>query len=348
MKFGPVRVEDAVGSILAHKLVDQDGKKILGKGLFLSEEHVATLISHGLKEVIVASLASEDLHENQAAERIAQAILGNGVRLAATSSGRASLLSTVNGPLRVNVPALQHLNNIDEGITIVTLREHTLVEDSTLVGLVKVIPFGIKEARVIDVEAVTQNTSPILMVNPLKSCTGVLIISGPDAARDDLINAFEHPIRTRLENLNSHLECVDYVAHTRDSVAEAIRRHADKDLILIASISAIIDRDDIVPSALEAASGSITHFGVPVDPGSLMMLGYLGEIPVIGMPGCVRSLKTNIIDWVLPRLIAGEHLTRADIVVMGHGGLLEDISERPSPRPKSEQSERSSTAKEVY
>jgi molybdenum cofactor cytidylyltransferase len=103
-------------------------------------------------------------------------------------------------------------------------------------------------------------------------------------------------------------------------------------LILLAGVSAIIDQDDLVPSALRAAGGTVTHFGVPVDPGSLLMLGYIGETPVVGAPGCVKSPKTNVIDWILPRLLAGERLTGADLVAMGHGGLLDDISERPMPR----------------
>jgi len=85
-----------------------------------------------------------------------------------------------------------------------------------------------------------------------------------------------------------------------------------------------VDREDVAPQAVWAAGGSVTHFGVPVDPGSLLMLGYVGAVPVIGVPGCVRSLKVNVVDWVLPRLLAGERLTRADLVAMGHGGLLED------------------------
>jgi molybdenum cofactor cytidylyltransferase len=110
------------------------------------------------------------------------------------------------------------------------------------------------------------------------------------------------------------------------------QRAGGRDVILLAGVSAIIDREDLVPSALRAAGGSVVHFGVPVDPGSLLMLGYLGDIPVIGAPGCIKSPKTNVIDWILPRLFAGERLTRAHLVAMGHGGLLDDIHDRPMPR----------------
>ena len=332
MKFGEFPIDEAVGKILAHKLVDADGKKVLGKGIFLTEKHISTLRKQGLSTVIAADIAPEDLHEDEGAERIGIALAGEGLRVVAPGSGRANVISTVRGPLRVNVPMLEQVNIIAEGITVATLREHTLVNEGDLVGLVKIIPFGIERARVVDVEAVTREATAVLSVKPLRSCRATLIISGPGGAKSKLIEAFEEPIRRRIENLESTLECIEMVEHSAPAVADAIRQHADKDLILIASISAIIDKADVVPTALQLAGGSITQFGAPVDPGSLMMLGYLERTPVVGMPGCVQSLKTNIIDWILPRLIAGEHLTRADIIVMGHGGLLDDISERPMPR----------------
>src|SRR5690606_29365633 len=155
--------------------------------------------------------------------------------------------------------------------------------------------------------------------------------------RGKLVSAFESPVRNRIEALNSTLDDICYVDHNTEAIAAAItvQREAGRNVILLAGVSAIIDREDIVPSALRAAGGSVVHFGVPVDPGSLLMLGYLGETPVIGAPGCIKSPKTNVIDWILPRLFAGERLTRANLVAMGHGGLLDDIHERPMPRDDS-------------
>jgi molybdenum cofactor cytidylyltransferase len=122
--------------------------------------------------------------------------------------------------------------------------------------------------------------------------------------------------------------------HAENAIAAAIRQQYDAGhgLILLAGISATIDHDDVIPAGLRAGGGSVAHFGVPVDPGSLLMLGYIGQTPVIGAPGCIKSPQTNVIDLILPRLLAGERLTRADLVAMGHGGLLEDIAERPMPR----------------
>lgn len=333
MKFGEVPIDQALGAILAHNHMGADGHKKLGKGRVLTETDLSTLRDLGLQSVTVAQLDSTDLDENTAAQRVGNAIAGQGVRITTPGVGRANVIATATGPLRVNVPVLAQLNNIDPGITIATQYEHTLVHDGELVALVKIIPFGIPLARVRDVEAIAHDSSPILSVRPLKSASVSLIISGPLTARNRLTEAFHAPVRHRIESLSSTLDAVTYTDHTPSAIADVICDHlATHDLILITSVSAIIDNEDVVPTALRRAGGNVAHFGTPVDPGSLLMLGYVEDIPILGAPGCIRSLKTNVIDRVLPRLLAGERLTRADLVAMGHGGLLDDISDRPMPR----------------
>ncbi|MBI5930678.1 MAG: molybdopterin-binding protein [Chloroflexi bacterium] len=334
MKFGPVSVEEAVGKILAHNLVGPDGKKLLGKGHRLSSGDREILLANGYSSVVVAALDSTDLGENEAARRVGMAIAGPNVRVVAPGVGRANLSAEVDGPLYINVPLLRRLNSIDEGITIATLREHTPVKTRMLITLVKIIPFGIPAARVEDVEAIAREFGPIVSVRPLKPTSVSLIISGPERARERLLGDFTSPVEQRIQALGSALKPVTFVPHTAEAIVQALceQQAAEAGLIILAGISAIIDRDDVVPTALRQAGGSVSHFGAPVDPGSLLMLGYLGNIPVIGAPGCIKSTKTNIIDWILPRLLAGERLTHADLIDMGHGGLLEDINDRPMPR----------------
>lgn len=334
MKFGAVPLNAAGGAILAHKLLAPDGRKLFNKGHTLTEADLHILRDCGIDSVVVAALASTDLGENEAARRVGTALVGSGVRVTAPGVGRANLMAQVSGPLRINVPALERLNNIDEGITIATLREHTLVRPRQLLALVKIIPFGIPIARVEDVEAIAHEEAPVIAVREIKTHSVALIVTGPDSARADLLAEFTEPVRERIERLGSRLDTVAYTAHEEGAVAEAIREQqaAGRGLIMLAGISATIDHEDVIPAGLRAGGGIVAHFGVPVDPGSLLMLGYIGQTPVIGAPGCIKSPKTNVIDMILPRLLAGERLTRADLVAMGHGGLLEDIAERPMPR----------------
>ena len=332
MKFGEVELDEAVGGILAHKLYDDSGKLIFNKGHRLSERDIADLRRRGRSRITVTQLSAADLHENAAAERIGAVVAGANVRVRAPGVGRANLTAAERGVLHVNVPTLEIINHIYDGITIATRREFSLVDAGEMVALVKVVPFGVPAARVVDVERIAEASASVLQVRPLLAKRVALIVSGTEATRERLLKSFHEPVRRRIEGWGSQLIEPIYTAHKAGAIAEAISAHADADLILVASISAIIDREDIVPSALLRAGGSITLHGVPVDPGTLMMMGYLGEVPVVGAPGCIKSPKTNVIDWILPRLLTGERLTRANLVSMGHGGLLKDIAERPMPR----------------
>jgi molybdenum cofactor cytidylyltransferase len=334
MKFGAIPLDEAVGKILAHKLHAPDGQKLFNKGHLLSAADVERLREAGLDSVVVAALAPTDLSENEAARRVGEALAGAGVKVSAPGVGRANLTADVDGPLRVNVAALNMLNNIDEGVTIAALREHTLVRARQLITLVKIIPFGVPTARIEDIEAVARENAPIISVRALQARSVALIVSGPERMREKLVEEFCSPVQERVETLGSSLDTVDYAPHDSGALAQAIRTQQaqGRDLILLAGVSATIDHDDVIPSAMREAGGSVAHFGVPVDPGSLLVLGYLDQTPIIGAPGCIKSRKTNVIDMILPRLLAGERLTRADLVAMGHGGLLDDISERPMPR----------------
>ena len=340
MKFGEVAIDEALGAILAHKLYDESGKLIINKGQLLGEADLAKLRHLGRERVTVTQLSSADLHEDAAAERIGAAVAGDNVALRAPGVGRANLRAAERGVLHVDVPRLELINNIYDGITIATLREFSLVDVGEMVALVKVVPFGVPAARVVDVEGIAGASAAVLQVRPLEAKRVALIVSGTAATRARLMKSFHGPVRQRIEGWGSQLLEPAFVRHDEAAIAEAILAQAEgradtappADMILVAGISAIIDREDIVPSALLRAGGSITLHGVPVDPGTLLMMGYLGEAPVVGAPGCIKSPKTNVIDWILPRLLSGERLTRANLVSMGHGGLLKDIAERPMPR----------------
>jgi molybdenum cofactor cytidylyltransferase len=181
---------------------------------------------------------------------------------------------------------------------------------------------------------------PILWTNPLPERAVSLILSGTPSVRERVMGDFEPPLSARVEALGSAIRSVDFVPLEDEAgeatLAEALRREqaAGAGLIVLAGETAIMDRHDIAPRAIERAGGEVTCFGAPVDPGNLLLVGYLGETPILGAPGCARSRKVNVVDWVLPRLLAGDRLTRADIVALGAGGLLEDVPERPAPRSR--------------
>jgi molybdenum cofactor cytidylyltransferase len=165
-----------------------------------------------------------------------------------------------------------------------------------------------------------------------------LILSGSAYSRQRVVESFVPPLKKRVEDLASEVRAIEFVPLEdelgEEHLLQTLRKEvADgSDLIILAGETAIMDRYDIAPRAIERAGGDVICFGAPVDPGNLLLIAYLGRVPILGAPGCARSPKTNVVDWVLPRLLVGERLSRGDIATMGHGGLLEDTPMRPMPR----------------
>ncbi|MCH8339894.1 MAG: molybdopterin-binding protein, partial [Chloroflexi bacterium] len=177
----------------------------------------------------------------------------------------------------------------------------------------------------------------LIWVDALERRKVGFILSASGAMRERIETQFA-PLQERIERLGSDLVRVDHLdsneGTAEQDLAEAIQAQVKRgmDLIILAGETAIMDRQDVAPRAIERAGGKLECLGAPVDPGNLLMLSYIGDVPVLGAPGCARSRKVNVVDWVLPRLLVGERLTRSDIASMGHGGLLDDTPERPMPR----------------
>lgn len=337
MKFGPTPLDHAEGKILGHNIAGPDGKRLLRKGKPLTADDVAALRGIGRNSAYVAELEPGDLDEDAAARRVAEAVQGSGLRLSGPASGRVNLLATVQGVLRVDVERLTRVNACD-GVTLATLASHTAVRPRQIVATIKIIPFAVPEKVIEQAEAATKGGGPpLLCVDELAARPVSLILSGSPSLRERLAADFS-PLRERVEALGSQVNNTDYVPLEDESgeilLAESLtaQRTAGARLIILAGETAIMDRHDIVPRAIERAGGEVACFGAPIDPGNLLLVAYLGGVPILGAPGCARSRKPNIVDWVLPRLLAGDRLTREDIFALGHGGLLEDAPERPMPR----------------
>jgi molybdopterin biosynthesis enzyme len=350
MKFGPIPIEEAEGKILGHHIAGADGRRALRKGRPLTLTDIALLQHLGRQMVYVAELEPGDVDENAAALRVAQTVSGEGIRLSGPSTGRVNLMATGLGMLRVDAARLMQLNAC-EGITLATLLTHTAVGASAsgktspltgrkMVGTVKILPFAVPETTLQGVEAIAADRGPLLWIDPLSKRKVAVILSGSPTAATRIRDGFIPPLRLRLEALDAEICSLDFVPLEDEGgegeLAAALlqRINGGAELVVLAGETAIMDRYDITPRAIERAGGEIVGYGAPVDPGNLLLLAYLGSVAVLGAPGCVRSPKANIIDWVLPRLLAGDWLTHADIFSLGHGGLLEDVEERPMPRSR--------------
>jgi molybdenum cofactor cytidylyltransferase len=199
---------------------------------------------------------------------------------------------------------------------------------------VKIIPFAAPAAAVAEAERVAAEGGPLVRVAPFaKKRVGLAVTRLPETKRS-IVDKTVEVVRARVERCGSELIAALDCAHEEQAVADAVRQLAAQgaDPILVFGASANVDRRDVVPAGIVGAGGEVLHFGMPVDPGNLLLLARLGERPVIGLPGCARSPKVNGFDWVLERLLADVPVRPADIARMGAGGLLKEISTRPQPR----------------
>jgi len=337
MKFGPVPIVQAKGKILGHNIAGPDGRRALRKGKLLTAKDLRLLDNFGREVIYVAELEDGDMEENAAADQIAQAVSGGGLQATKPNVGRVNLIAETWSVLRVDAPRVARINEC-EGITLATLPSHTVVQPKKITATIKIIPFALPERVVCEAKTIASEGPPIIQLFPLMPRKAALILSSSPFAKERVLSDFIPALDERIKALGSEIETVDFVPLEDESgeksLAEMIQKLATRgvDIIILAGETAIMDRYDIAPRAVERAGGEVISYGAPIDPGNLLMIAYLGDIPIIGAPGCVRSRKRNVIDWVLPPLLAGDRLTRGDIIQMGHGGLLEDIPKRPVPR----------------
>jgi molybdenum cofactor cytidylyltransferase len=333
MIFGRVPVGSAAGAILAHgrKL----GRKAFKKGRLLSAGDVEELLAAGVEWVIVARLDPGDLGEDEAAGRIADAAHGKHISTRRAFTGRANLFAQAAGVLVVDVEAVDGVNRVNEAVTIATVAPFAVVEAGQLVATVKIIPFAVDVAVVDDCVSRAAAGGGLVRVAELAEHAVGLIQTTLPGTKVSVLDKTTKAIRGRLEGLGSRLAEEVRCAHATDDLVDALgvlgaRGYAP---LLVVGASAITDRRDVIPAALEARGGRIDHFGMPVDPGNLLLLGYDGGgVPVVGLPGCARSPKFNGVDMVLRRLLSGIGVSGRDIMGMGAGGLLQEIPSRPQPR----------------
>lgn len=323
MKVEEVPLSEAVGHVLLHNQIGPDGRKVLKKGRRLTAADLPTLQSLGQTQVYVAVLAADDIDENEAARRLADILSGDNIAASTATTGRVNLTSTAAGLLKINPEALFQFND-RPGITLATLANNTPVQPKTIVGTIKIIPYGLPQLDVEKAEAAARAASPLLQVKPFGLERAMLITTGSEAAREKVIDGFTPALRDRLTSYNSTLVEGPYVPEDEAAIGEAIQEALDSgaQLILIAGETSIMDSDDIIPRAIKAVGGEIIQYGVPSEPGNLLLLAYRQDTPIVGAPGCARSKNYNVVDMILPRLAAGERLTRRDLIELGHGGLL--------------------------
>ncbi len=305
------------------------------KGHVLTAADIGVLQTNGIGEAIIARIEETDVAENEAAARIARKLAGDNVRIGAAFTGRANLFATADGVVTIDAERIGAINAVDESITVATLTPFQRVSGRQMLATVKIIPFAAPREAVEQVERLLER--PAIALLPFKPRKAALILTVVPGTRPALLDKTRAAIDARIRRIGSELVFERQVPHATEDVGRAIESAASEaDLILVFGASAITDRRDVIPAAIERAGGTVVHFGMPVDPGNLLLIGKLGAADVVGLPGCARSPKLNGFDFVLWRLAAGLSVGRTDIAAMGVGGLLMEIPIRPQPRDEPE------------
>jgi molybdenum cofactor cytidylyltransferase len=330
MKFGETPLSDAVGAILAHSV--RAGGVSFKKGRVLREEDTEKLRDAGIETVIAARLEASDVGEDDAAARIAKAVAGRNLKISAAFTGRVNLYAECGGIVDYDLERLNSINLVDEAATVALLPPFAQVAARQMVATVKIIPFAAPETVVVACEQL--GASSLVRVAPYRARRVGLVQSSLPGTKQSVLDKTTKVLNDRVVALGGVLKaerrCDHKAAAIRSEIELLIQNGCD--MVLVAGASAITDRRDVIPAAIVEAGGEIDHFGMPVDPGNLLLLGHIGDVPTLGLPGCARSPKLNGADWVLQRLFADVTITGRDMMTMGAGGLLKEIPARPLPR----------------
>lgn len=319
-----VTVEQAVGTVLAHDLTqiipgEYKGPKFK-KGHIITEEDIPLLLSMGKRHLFVLEKDDNDVHENEAAYRIASKAAGDGIELTDPSEGKIELKATYDGLLKIDRDRLYELVSQDE-IMFATIHENIVVRKGEKLAGTRIIPLFIAEELLQQAESILED-GPVIKIVPLREMKVGVVTTGSEVYNGIIEDKFGPVLVRKFDELGSKVEKQVFADDDDEMIAGCIIQLIDEGMDIIGVTGGMsVDPDDMTPSGIRKAGGEVVSYGAPVLPGAMFMLSYVGDVPVVGLPGCVMYSRTSIFDLIVPRLLAGEKITKKDIVKLAHGGL---------------------------
>jgi molybdenum cofactor cytidylyltransferase len=317
---------DAEGVILAHTIRLAD--KTFKKGRVLSRGDLAELQENGISQVSGVRLEAGDVDENQAALELARALAGPLLDIGKPVAGRCYLYAHCDGLALPDRQVIDAINLSDSGIFIATLAEHAECLQQQAVASIKVIPFAVARQQ-LD-RCLQLAGAGAIALQAFRSSSVALILTETAGLKESLLSSTSRVTRERVTAMGGRIVFETRCDHTVEEVSSALAEALamEVELVLICGASITVDPADIIPSAIVACGGDVDHFGMPVEPGNMLLLAHIADCPVINLPGCSRSPKLNGLDWVMQRMAAGLPIGKTEILSMGVGGLIKDISHR--------------------
>lgn len=324
-----IRTQDAVGKIIAHditRIVQGKSKgAVFRKGHKIEPQDIDVLLDVGKEHIYTLTLEEDDVHEDEAGIRLGRALCGEGMYTKGPSESRINLFAEYPGLLRVNREVLHALNALPDVIC-ATLPDRTPVEKDQMLAGTKVVPLVVKEQSIRVAEEFLQNAEPALRLLPFRKHKVGCVVTGSEVYHKRIEDSFAPVITEKIEHYGSEILEITYAPDDEAIIRTKILELKEKGADLIFTTGGMsVDPDDLTPSAIRSTGAEIVTYGTPVLPGAMFMVAYLENVPVLGVPGSGMFFRHTVLDLLLPRVLAGERITKEDIVSMGEGGLLPKI-----------------------
>ncbi len=315
-------VQESAGRILCCTIFRPSGRKLLAKGHILSDEDIRLLKTEGMNQVWVTELEEGEVGEDDAVMAVGGAICCGSVEIRLAAGGRANLVATEDCCSLVDDDLLKQINCISS-VVIATVGNFRHVRAGEKLATVKSSPFAVAQSQLDAILNVLAERGPILQARPIRDA-GVAVLYTDPVHGDRARTLFENVVRMRLERMGAILRYALSAIEEEEQVARALQHllRTKPVTILVASTTAPAGPEDVVGRALVRLGAHIESFLAPVEPGNLMLLSYKDDVPIVSAPCCFRSAKPNVLDMILPPMLARYRVSGWEIACLGHGGLL--------------------------
>ncbi len=322
-----VNVHDAVGMVLCHDITQIIPGKFKGrafqKGHIIQEEDIEKLLSCGKEHIYVWEYKEGILHENEAAERLRDIVCGDGIEFGPEiKEGKIDFFAKEDGLLKVNEEELLKINSLGE-MMVATIHNNTPVKKGEKLGGTRIIPLVIEEEKIKIAEELIKNK--IMEVKKIHPKKAYMITTGSEVYSGKIQDAFGPAVKRKLKEYNCELVRQVILPDDKEKIKEAIKDALNDGAELVMCTGGMsVDPDDMTPTAIKETGADLVTYGSPVLPGAMLLVAYNGDVPILGLPGCVMYNKRTVFDLVLPRVLANEKVTFEDIAKLGHGGFCLD------------------------
>ena len=327
-----IKLQDAVGTKLAHDITEIRPGEFKGaafqKGHTVCNEDLCHLQKLGKNHLYLIDLAEDEIHEDQAAAILAAGLAGEGIEWQnKPREGKIKLLAERDGLFTVNTASLAAFNMIDE-VMCATLHNHTLVKKGELVAATRAIPLVMKRTPIERAAAIAQQNGATLAVKVLRQAKVGLVITGNEVYHGLIEDRFAPILSEKLTALGCEIGGLEFAPDETGLISQAIRSHLEAgcDLLMLSG-GMSVDPDDVTRKGIRQAGATEMYYGAAVLPGAMFLAAYIGEVPLLGVPACGLHHRITVLDLVLPRILAGEKIGKAELAFLGHGGLCKDCDE---------------------